>query len=130
MENESLTMSRRNEFVRMLALDAIADDYEDLEIIYSHVTSHGARCGVTIQPAEIRRELLHLIELGWAEVWELSPWRPNKRIEDPKADQLDLEKYYYYVSETGRPVQLADWPDWPFDENGDLRADWTPPDDC
>jgi hypothetical protein len=122
-------MNRRREFVRIFALDAIADDYEALETITRHVSRAGAQCGLAIQPTEIVQELLRLIELGWADVYYLSQWQrdANKIAGMPPTDQL--QNYYYYISEAGSIVQAEEWADYPFDDNGEVRADWIPPED-
>jgi hypothetical protein len=57
----------------MCVLDAIADDYENLEIISAHVTGLGTRCGLTVEPLDIERALTGLIEAGLAKAYVLLP---------------------------------------------------------
>jgi hypothetical protein len=55
----------RSEFVRRLVLDAISDDYENVDqVILRDVAECGATCGLTIQRPEIVDALAGLIENG------------------------------------------------------------------
>ena len=116
--------SDRAELLRMFVLDAIADDYENLEIICTDVSAMSTRCGLLIQCSDVTQALVSLIESGLASPYKLRP--TAEKIEGiPAIDAL--RDYYYLVTEKGREVQLSDYAGWPFGENGELRKDWVVP---
>jgi hypothetical protein len=57
----------RKELVRCLVLNAISDDYENVDqVILRDVAEHGAKCGLSIERCEIVEALAGLIEDGLA----------------------------------------------------------------
>jgi predicted XRE-type DNA-binding protein len=118
---------KRDELTRMFVLDAIADDYENLEKINGEVKSFYGNCGLTIQPSEILGALIDLIELGLARAYWL--WQhPPREIEGvPPLDEID--NYYFWLTEEGRKVHDAVDDRWPFDKEGALRRDWMLPEE-
>ena len=116
---------QRYVLIRMFVLDVMADDYENLEMIYGELHKFGERCGLTLRASEILAALIQLIELGLAKAYWL--WQPPVReIEGvPPLDEID--RYYFWLTEEGRKVQLADYENWPFDTEGAVRRDWVCP---
>jgi aryl-alcohol dehydrogenase-like predicted oxidoreductase len=124
---------RRRQLVRTFVLDAIADDYENLEQITKHVTSLSVRCGMTIESSEILQALGDLIAADLAKAYRLSNETAKEIHGMPPSDQIgspDLTTtgdVYFWVTQDGRRLQLSDYADWPFDGDNLLRSDWNPP---
>jgi hypothetical protein len=116
----------RNEILRMFILDVIADDYENLEKIQNEVGKLGIRAGLGIEPPEITRELIGLIKSGLVRAYRLSPTQPVEEVQGVPPPQ-EVDGLYYWLTDEGKEIQLADYPHWPFDETGNLRRDWSPP---
>jgi hypothetical protein len=119
---------RKTQLIRMFALDAIADDYEDRNTVASHAVALGHRCGLSIDPAEIEIALSALIDLGLAMAYVLTPLGPPRSLSNmPEGmrPESEIGWYYFYATPTGREVQMADWDGWPFDDKGKLRSDWS-----
>jgi hypothetical protein len=116
--------SDRAELLRMFVLDAIADDYENLEQICADVSAMSTRCALLVQCSDVTKALVSLIASGLASPYKLRP--TAEKVEGiPATDALG--SYYYWVTEKGREVQLSDYAGWPFGENGELRKDWAVP---
>ena len=116
----------RNEILRMFILDVLADDYENLEKIRREVTELGARAGLTIEQPEISRGVTDLTDSGLVRAYRLSPTRPAEELQGVPPPE-EVEDLYYWLTDKGREIQLSDYPQWPFDEAGNLRGDWRPP---
>ena len=85
---------------------------------------------MTISHAEILQSLHELIEMGFAKAWRLSCWgEPPMEYEGmpPLEDVKHSWGAYFYITPEGMKVHMADCPGWPFDDNGNLRKDWTSP---
>jgi len=122
----------RSELIRMFVLDAIADDYENLEQITKHITRLSSDCGMAVTPSVVLQALDELIAAGLAKAYRLSNqieeiggMPPPDEIGSPNESLTD--DAYFWVTEDGRRLQLADCPAWPFDDNNTLRADWRLP---
>lgn len=112
-----------NELIRMFILDVIADDYENLEKIQTEVKDFACRSGLKIGDGDVARELANLIDGGLARAYRLSTTAPVREMSGtPPA--ADLNRYYYWLTEAGRDVQMAECPAWPFNDDGSLRGDW------
>ena len=122
----STVFVERSELIRMFVLDVIADDYENLDKIYGEVGQLAKKCGLAATAREIRQGLLDLIRTNLAKAYRLSPRRPTEEISGvPSPDEI--EECYFWVTDGGRQLQSSDYADWPFDETGSLRTDWSPP---
>jgi hypothetical protein len=106
-------------------LNAIADDYEALETIYSEVSSLGARCGLINQNEDIVQGLVSLIATGLAKAYRLRS-SPIEEVEG-LPERSEMNDLYFWVTPKGKDLQLSndDW--WPFDDEGSLRGNWAPP---
>jgi hypothetical protein len=118
----------RRELVRRLVLNAIADDYENVDqVILRHVAEDGAKCGLTIDRTEIVDALARLIEDGFARAYLLSSREPF-RTELQGMPLIDVvEEYfetYFYITKHGTGLLLYDDASWPFDDERNLRPNW------
>ncbi len=87
----------------MFVLDAIADDYENLEKIDTHVNRLALECGLTIHSSEVLQALIDLIATGLAKAYRLSTVVPAEEFQGvPTA--AEVKDYYFWVTEKGREV--------------------------
>ena len=118
----------RGELVRLLVLDAICDDYENLDqVILRDVALSGAKCGLTIERAEVVDALSGLIRDGLAKAYLLSSTKPwSTELQGmPPLDIVEADfKTYFYITEKGMQLQLADDSSWPFGAEGNLLPNW------
>lgn len=123
----------RGDLVRRFVLDSICDDYEHLTIsIGPDVTKLGVGCGLTIEKAEIVQALAELLEIGWAKAYRLhndgrSKWAELREGMPSPEEMEDPMGAWFYITEAGMKAELADWTPWPFDDEGELKKNWTPP---
>jgi hypothetical protein len=114
----------RCEIVRLLVLNAIADDYEEPRHIFETIIGPSELCGVPIQPKDVDTVLVQLVEMGLASAYELTPTAPAVEIQGvPRLDQVN--RYYFFITKRGREVHAT--LNWPFDEEGALLPGWIPP---
>lgn len=114
-------------FVRRLVLNAICDDYENIDqIILPEVAKDGLRCGLTIERSEIADALAALIGDGLAQAYFLSSTEPSRELPGMPSTEIVEEHFetYFYVTPRGMELQLSDDAWWPFDEEDNLRPDW------
>lgn len=116
----------RAELRRMFILNVVCDDYENLEMIRSEVDKMAPACGLPVTDKLISAELCRLIQDGLVSAYLLSSTDPVEALDGVPPDS-ELDEYYYFVTKEGRALQLADFPDWPFEEELNLKRDWTPP---
>jgi hypothetical protein len=117
----------RGVFVRRLVLNSICDFGENVDQCILHdVAEDGAKCGLTIDRAEILDALTGLIEDGLAKASLLSPWEPETEIQGmPPMDVIEeCFKTFFFITEKGMEVHLSDGTWYPFDDDGNLRPDW------
>ena len=101
----------RAEFVQRLVLNAICDDFENVDqVILPEVAEQGSKCWLKIDRAEVVAALTALVHAGMA-----------------KAYDLGTDRTYFYSTESGRALHQSDAAWWPFDDEGELRRDWSPP---
>lgn len=113
-----------DDLVRMLVLDEIMDDYEELDHITERMAPLGAQCGVVIQKQAVVQALISLTENGFAKAYSLG--RNSKEIEGvTPMDNIqapDLyRRYYFWVTGNGREEHKKQDSLWPFDEDGRLE---------
>jgi len=117
----------RSEFVRRLVLNAICDDFENVDqVILRQVAEYGAKCGLTVDRAEVVEALAGLVRDGLARAYLLSG-----AIRDPFSGELEdmpsLEtieenfETYFYVTKAGMDLHRSDATWWPFDGDDNLR---------
>jgi hypothetical protein len=121
----------RRELIVRLALNTISDDYENLaQVIEPTVAKDGADCGITIEKSEIVAALEELVTRGWAKAWRLNADRspPVEFDRMPTIEEMeDFSDAWFYITDAGMKVQLEPWEFWPWDDDNQLRKDWTPP---
>lgn len=116
----------RDELIRMFVLDAIADDYEDLSMIYREAGQLATKCGLSASASEIKQGVLDVIRMGLAKAYQVSPTGSLEEMAGPPSP-VAIEKAYVWVTQLGRQLQLSDYADWPFDESGSLKKGWSSP---
>ena len=63
----------RDELVRSIVMDAIADDYEDLQTVVGEVSCWSSEHGLALTHGEILDALTGLIDEGLAKAYRLDP---------------------------------------------------------
>jgi hypothetical protein len=108
---------RRKELVRLVVLNAICDDYENIDqIILPNVINDAAECSVAgVDRGEIVEALTGLVTDGLAEVFILSGHEPFavRMGGMPPVDVIEEDfKTYFFITEKGMQLHLADdtWP--------------------
>ena len=117
----------RRELVRRLVLNSICDFGENVDqCILPELIADGAKCGLTIDRPEVVGTLEGLVEDGLAKASLLSPWEPEAEIQGmPPMDQIEeFFKTYFFITEKGMELHLSNNTWYPFDDDGNLRADW------
>ncbi len=117
----------RSEFVRRLVLRSICEFGENVDqCILPDLVVDGAKCGLTIDRAEIVDTLAGLIEDGLARASFLSPWEPETEIQGmPPMDIVEVFfKTYFLITDKGMDLYLSNRASDPFDDDGNLRPDW------
>jgi hypothetical protein len=117
----------RKAFVQRFILNEICDDYENLDMVNKWITKNAARIGLAIQPAEIIEGLSELIALGLAKAYRFREGA-RKPDEIPQMPPLnEIENYYFWATPRGKKLQTSDTSWYPFDDEDQLRKDWTAP---
>jgi hypothetical protein len=109
----------RSEFVRRLVLNAICDDYENVDqVILDDVRGEGARCGLTIERSEIVGALASLTADGLAKAYLLS--ESDTELQGmPPMDIIEEDfKTYFNITKKGMDLHLSDDAECPFDGDG------------
>lgn len=128
-ENPSTAANRdmnRKELVNIFVLEAVADDYENVEQIHKEVTGLASRCGLTINVSEIEEAMTDLIKSDLVRAYRLSPRLPAEEINGVPVPSIRSE-CYFWATPKGREFLASPSVPWPFDEEGFLRKDWFPP---
>lgn len=117
-------MTTRYELIRMLALNALSDDYEEPLHVAEQVAAIGRHYGFPVGAPDVTRALLDLVGLGWAKAYDLRTGAPSELQGLPSAERAG--QYYYWITAQGRAAQCS-FNDWPFEEDGTPASDWVPP---
>jgi len=117
----------QHDLIRLLVLVEISDDYEEPEHVYENVAKRARLCGMVIQFVDVRTALMELVGSGLAKAYRLSTTAQAMEIQGfPPVDQV--HEYYFWITEKGKGIVDSTRGDsWPFDDEGDLRPDWSPP---
>ena len=117
----------RRELVQRLVLNSISDDYENVDqVILRDVSEWAARCGLTVERAEVVDALAALIEAGLARAYLLSGTKPHVRELRGMPPMNVIEsnfKTYFCLTKTGMDLHVSN-DTWPFDDEYSLRAGW------
>ena len=118
----------RSELVRLMVLNEICDDYENVDqIIFPHVAKQASKCVLAIERSEIVNALAGLIQDGLAKAYLLSPFEPfSTGLHGmPPLDVIEEDfETYFWATKKGIDLQLLQMTSWPFDDEGELRSDW------
>jgi hypothetical protein len=87
--------------IRGLVMDAIADDYEDLNMVIGEVTEWAKERGVTVAPVDVSDNLRKLVELGLAKAYRLSPRSLPEEIGVENLGDLSAG-YYFLLTDDGK----------------------------
>lgn len=118
---------KRTEHIRLMVLNAICDDYENVvQVILPNVSKDCAKLGLTIERSEIVSALGELVGGGLAKAYLLSSSEP-RTTELPGMPPLDdvEENFttYFYITKEGTELHLSEDTWWPFDDYGN-PLDW------
>ncbi len=120
----------RIELVRMLVLNEICDDYENVDqIILPRVAEDAAKCGLLIERSEAVNALAGLVQNGLAKAYRLSPFEPySTELQGmPPLDVIEQDfETYFWATKSGIDLQRSHMTSWPFDERPDWRLDVPP----
>src|SRR6185369_3421030 len=107
----------RREIVRRLVLDAICDDYENIDqVILAHVAKYGVKLGWSVERLEIVGALTGLVEDGLAKAYRLSE-SAAALTAMPPVDVIEEDfQTYFYITKAGMALHQSD-EGWPFDED-------------
>ncbi len=119
----------RDDLVRLSVLDSISDDFENVDqVILSHVAKIGRKCGLKIERPEVVKTLADLVKDGLAKAYILPGPKPDPfsgELEGmPPLDEINEVGTYFYITEKGMALHLADDDPWPLDDDGNLKPDW------
>jgi hypothetical protein len=120
----------REEFVQRLIVNAMCDDYENVDqVILRDVAGVAAKCGLTVDRAEVVQNLHVLVEAGLVKAYHLSTREPFATELDGmpplNIPEKDFSTYFYPTSK-GLDSHKSDRAWWPLDDDDLLRSDWAP----
>ena len=122
----------RGELIRRLVLNAICDDFENVDqVILPIVAKDCARLGFVVERAEVVSALAILVREGLAKAYDLQnlpdtrdPFSGEIRSM-PSLDHVEEDfRTYFYITTKGTEFHLSDDTWWPFDEEGERRPNW------
>jgi hypothetical protein len=114
----------------LFILDAIADDYEEIDHITEVVSHNGERCGLVVSKEDIVLEVVNVADEGLACAYHLSSVRgeqSRKLSQTPAPSDIRCRYPYFLITEQGKEQLYEMDSEWPFDDNDELRAGWVPP---
>ncbi len=94
-------MMTRQEILQSLVITAMANDYEDFEMILHETLNWAPQKGLTVAREEVIEALEQLIEDGYAQAWVLSPTSPAEVV---PYSRENLDNLYFYVTPRGREL--------------------------
>ena len=118
----------RSELIRRMVLDAMCDDYENIDqIILPTVARDCAKLGFSVERSEIVKAVSELVMDGLAKAYLLSCWEPfsTELRGMPPVDVV--EEYfqtYFYITKKGMDFHLSDDTWLPFDDEDNVLPDW------
>jgi len=106
----------------------IADDYEEPWYVYENVATRARACGIAVDQQTVNRVLVDLVKNGLAKAYRI-PIGGNITEAEHAPPPDEVGGYYFWITATGKDCHLATRARemWPFDDEGELRSDWTPP---
>jgi hypothetical protein len=124
----------RRELIRKLVLNAICDDFENVDqIILPMVTKDCGDLGIASpERPEIVSALASLVWEGLAKAYDLRNLRNSDPFSGelpgmPPADEVEENfRTYFYLTQKGMDVHCSDDPEWPFGDDGEPLPNWHP----
>ena len=113
-----------NELLRLMVLNEISDDYENVDqIIFPNVARQCAKLGLVIQRPQIVQALSELVNDDFAKAYLLSAKEPIRELKRmPALRRIEKSfRTYFYATRKGLDLHVHDDPSWPFDDEGELR---------
>jgi hypothetical protein len=99
----------RAELLRLFVLNAMCDDYEELEMIYDVVLRDTERCGMPASQSEILRALTEVVETGLAKAYRLRGEPLGELPGLPPLEEMEMpHRIYYYLTPNGKEVQQSE----------------------
>ena len=121
----------RGELLRLLILEDVCDDYEEIEHITGSVTVLAQKCGINVTRDEIVQELMNPIDAALVKAYRLFSSRRPAEAFDGRPPLTELEESggytYFLITENGMKVHLANDHRWRFDQTNLLGRDWISP---
>lgn len=108
----------RRALIRRLVLNAICDDYENVDqVILREVAQDSAKLGLSVERSDIVGALAELIKSGLAKAYLLSGTGPAKELEGmPSLEAVELNfQTYFYITKKGTDLHRSEDKWWPFD---------------
>src|SRR5260370_33038520 len=98
----------RTELVERLILNAISDDFENVDqVIFPYVAGQVAKCGLTIDRSEIVGLLGTLVAGGLVKAYDLSGW-----ARDPFSGELQACHRWTLSRRTSEPISTSRKSGW------------------
>ena len=121
----------RAELLRRFILNAVCDDYEELEMIYYCVYRDATECHLWIERADVMDALMEAVESGFVKAYRVRAV-PPKVLEVmegmPSAEERETPfTIWYYLTPKGKQLHMSDDDDLPWDEQGRIKEGWVGP---
>lgn len=116
----------RDELIQRMVLNVIGDGLESLDWIVERVTTDGTDAGISVSEVEISKALIYLLSAGLASAFRVFPTRQPPELIEAVPHPEDMARWHYLMTEKGLVLHESDYKDWPFDDDGKVRKDWTP----
>jgi hypothetical protein len=93
---------KRDELLREWAMEAIANEYEDLTTINQEVTTWASEAGHSVNAEEITEALLRLIDSGLAAAYMLSTQKPVAKKLTGRPKPGEVAKCHFLLTDEGK----------------------------
>jgi hypothetical protein len=93
-------MEDRQGFIEQSVMDAIADDYEDFDMVCTEVSKWAKVPGGPVTRREIRNALHRVIADGYAQAYVYSPELQRYEVTSYSADQVN--QLWFYLTRKGK----------------------------
>ncbi len=116
----------RKDLVSLAVLLEISDDYEEPSHIYDRVAERLGICQVGVNPDDVKKSLVALIESGLAKGYWLRGTGPVTDVQGvPPLGSF--QDYHFWITDEGRRALTKRRHEWPLDDEDRLTAGWSPP---
>jgi hypothetical protein len=115
----------RSELVRMLVLDVVANDYEEVEKIETDVRELAMGCGIALQSIEVLAALRDLVEAGLVKAYRFLPGAQKYEEIHGLPPENEFRDCWFWITSKGKLQIEASDGLWPFDEDGIIRKGWS-----